>query len=468
MNRVKFLRKFLQMFIYTIVILGFSYQFSLVCDEYFKYPTVTEVTIVKVLPLTNFPRLVLCTDLHYDSNQGYLTQFADLWQAMSSTNWTHGHPWGDPRVTFYQTFRSRPKSCAATNRNCPKPDDFIDLRQFILQSKTCISIRTRSPLNMDPEELLRDSTFPTVHVRIDVKMPIYRLPIYGNNGRPIGHPKNTKFNYYYYMTSYECSDDVPLSIPQKAVGWKDWTELTIELSFTQKVTSLAPPPYDTNCRDYRMDRLISQSDCIKKCLNKWTVKEYQTFFTDHVLNRGDLQSIMTKYSQLNPMHPDFKDNDMTSDVIDRVYKGYYNHSEMDKGYKPWGDYWKRFGSIFPDLKERIVTCQNSCSQADCEMEHVHPYMITYGHQPTWHTNFSTIDLKLYPPREAVVMVTSVAKLALLDFAIYLLSCLSFWLGFCPLSMSGGFLGDGVHVNKRKTGENITNSENTRKTTLSTI
>jgi hypothetical protein len=43
-----------------------------------------------------------------------------------------------------------------------------------------------------------------------------------------------------------------------------------------------------------------------------------------------------------------------------------------------------------------------------------------------------MTIKVYPPRDQVVIVKSEAKQSLLDFIVYMATCLSFWFGWCPL------------------------------------
>src|SRR5687768_17649784 len=44
-----------------LVVVGFSWQVSLVCREYFQYPTTTTVTIVNALEKNNAPQVAFCS-----------------------------------------------------------------------------------------------------------------------------------------------------------------------------------------------------------------------------------------------------------------------------------------------------------------------------------------------------------------------------------------------------------------------
>src|SRR6185437_10959782 len=93
-------------------------------------------------------------------------------------------------------------------------------------------------------------------------------------------------------------------------------------------------------------------------------------------------------------------------------------------------------NFLPDFRERWKFCNDSCGQADCVTETVVPHLISslllgdnYNKGP-----FKIFFLRVYPSMEPVVIVTSWSKDAFIDFVVYILSCLSFWFGFCPLAL----------------------------------
>src|SRR5688572_13420846 len=45
---------------------------------------------------------------------------------------------------------------------------------------------------------------------------------------------------------------------------------------------------------------------------------------------------------------------------------------------------------------------------------------------------SIFALRVYPPNDQVIVVESGKKYAFIDVVVYIVSCLNFWFGFCPL------------------------------------
>ena len=123
------------------------------------------------------------------------------------------------------------------------------------------------------------------------------------------------------------------------------------------------------------------------------------------------------------------------------YSGSYSDCTKPTSRKRWLTYFSRhrdYNKMMTDesnagLKGRIRYCKMLCSHVDCETEYIIPYPINIGQVEGVDT--FEIWYSLYAPREPVVVVTSKEKLILLDFVVYILSCLSFWFEFCPLSLS---------------------------------
>lgn len=51
------------------------------------------------------------------------------------------------------------------------------------------------------------------------------------------------------------------------------------------------------------------------------------------------------------------------------------------------------------------------------------------------SNNIELEVCMFPSGDHVLIVESKAKLLFLDFVVYILSCLSFWFGFCPLDLA---------------------------------
>src|SRR6185312_10783193 len=45
-----------------------------------------------------------------------------------------------------------------------------------------------------------------------------------------------------------------------------------KLTYSTRITKLAPPPFDTNCRDYRESGSTSRDHCFNQCLKGFTIR----------------------------------------------------------------------------------------------------------------------------------------------------------------------------------------------------
>ena len=96
-------QKLLHLLVLVTVTGGFSFQVSLVCEEYFKYVTTTIVSIVDALPVTNIPQVAL----YVTYTIGF--EFADrIFHKQLLDKQTDGsHPGGDPRLRYFNVLREK-------------------------------------------------------------------------------------------------------------------------------------------------------------------------------------------------------------------------------------------------------------------------------------------------------------------------------------------------------------------------
>lgn len=96
---------------------------------------------------------------------------------------------------------------------------------------------------------------------------------------------------------------------------------------------------------------------------------------------------------------------------------------------------QRVVQMLPSFRDQWSMCKKVCGRQDCLTESLIPQIIAVnGHPKMTGPTLDKLAMVIYPPQDQVTIVTSVAKLNLLDFLVYILSSLSFWFGFCPLSI----------------------------------
>lgn len=403
-------------FLNILVVIGFSWQVSLVCREYFTYPTRTTVTIVDALEKNNAPQVAFCSSWNNlwmkRRNQSVIQRFHE--QLMDHPP-DGSFPGGSPTPLQYAEFtgispwRTPPE--IGHQKNITKTEDAFKYAEFLLNGGTCFAFKTRRPLNWSAEVLLR-SDKAMVFRKFLIKLPItsYR-----------GHMQDSTY-FRIGMTSYD-SDFDSHTRESLLVLVKHNHTVNVHLSYSQKVIRLSPPPYDTNCRDYKSQGLVSKYSCFKRCLNELTLGRYNAIFEDHVISRREylIKRQAKSNSTSNSSHP--------LQLIPQLLK----YDEVDEKYikslvRENPNYPPYLVDMFKDVKSRVAACRASCSKADCVTEHIIPLRKS-AESRVESGNLTILKIVVSPPKEPVTVVTSKDKVKLLDFIVYVLSCTSFWFGF---------------------------------------
>lgn len=455
--------KVYQWLIYCSSLAGFLYQSIVICQEYFKYPTITSVKVIPALPLTNLPQVAFCYDLMFGDKRSSIDIFEmllkpSLWPQKPTRD--GGFLWGMPGISFShlllreKVVSSRGGGVSGSSSERPK------MTLFLQRGRACFSIKTRHPTQYTPSELFKNPSMHSFHVGVRLNYP-FTGTIF-NVVTPLeSRPNQTKLIYGLYMTSYESGFSDPRLSPIAAdEGY--WNNLFVDLTYSQRITYLAHPPYDTNCRDYKKSRLESQRSCVEQCINEFTVNKYGRIFDDHMIERDFYvvnnetrdEYLINRPKQFQLKFPYtipsvVKDHDKNVEYFEQRSQEHFlsvqsNCAGGSRSKMPHcvartfeGNYYKQLATMHADVKRAINHCEEiSCPNPDCETEYVIPATIRTTREPH-EKKSSIISLRvgLFPAREPVIIVTSSEKLMFIDYIVYLLSCLSFWFGFCPLSMS---------------------------------
>ena len=98
------------------------------------------------------------------------------------------------------------------------------------------------------------------------------------------------------------------------------------------------------------------------------------------------------------------------------------------------EYFKKLADILPSYENHWTMCKSWCSQTDCYTESLVPELILYNNHGKY-SEVSNVTITIYPSKDPVIRVTSTAKMDLIEFIVFILSCLSFWFGLCPLQLA---------------------------------
>ena len=230
-----------------------------------------------------------------------------------------------------------------------------------------------------------------------------------------------------YVTPHnEDMEGVQRSVGISCASCIYYTANQISKTYTMKESKLLPQPYDTNCIDYpRGTGFTSKSHCFSECLNAFTAK-HAMVLEDSVLMRDKFEnsSLVLVPWKLREL----EGNKNIDDVLREI-----------KNDRISGDLQRRIATMFPDYKRHWKRCKSLCSQPDCHKQSIIPYHVlmagiaSYGRFNRSDTlQFSMFSLRVYPLNDQVIVVESGKKYAFIDVVVYIVSCLNFWFGFCPL------------------------------------
>jgi hypothetical protein len=96
---------------------------------------------------------------------------------------------------------------------------------------------------------------------------------------------------------------------------------------------------------------------------------------------------------------------------------------------------KKLADILPSYENQWTMCKSWCSRADCYTESLVPEEILHVYVHGNYSEISNVTIVIYLSKDPVITVTSTAKMDLIEFIVFILSCLSFWFGLCPLQLA---------------------------------
>ena len=116
------------------------------------------------------------------------------------------------------------------------------------------------------------------------------------------------------------------------------------------------------------------------------------------------------------------------------------------------EYFKKLADILPSYENRWTMCKSWCRQTDCYTESIVPELILANPNGNY-SEVSNVTIVIYPSKDPVIKVTSTAKMDLIEFIVFILSCLSFWFGLCPLQLAD------IKVKRETRVEDLTRKSN---------
>lgn len=164
----------------------------------------------------------------------------------------------------------------------------------------------------------------------------------------------------------------------------------LALTHTTYISNRLPPPYRTNCLHYETANFRSQKHCWNECVLKKSLDGLDMIpcAANFKLNSQTLE----KYSNLN---------------ID--YKMHYTPKRTH----------------LDSTKKIMLGCEELCSRLNC-------FEQVFVTKVVGRSAMVKLAFDLYLPDSPDVITNYIAKIELIEYAIFVLSCFGFWLGFSPL------------------------------------
>lgn len=408
--------------IYIVTILGFGYQVGFISKDYFSYPTFTTVSMKDALPITIPPKVTfrIPYGARHFSRMKTIGEYFD--RVKDST-----------RVTECR-FRT---NSSVIRRN----DSHVRVEPFFRDGKYYLSFIPRNRIEFTPEQLYdNDERLYDFAVRTNQLISSSKSTF-----------KDTLFvNFPIFMSSYYSDMQGLLKTPTRLSCSKKHEYCRIETMYSVKVTQLVPPPYDTDCRDYRLSNFTSRQNCFSQCLMQFTQK-YGWIIQSTVTLREEYRNSSLSFLPKMFWTLVSEEGPLTVDTL-KTLKRQRDMNHAKNISLPSNDYIDKAIEILPSYLKHWRKCRTSCGRKDCYTEDVVPKLLggnfLVNNSKALRRPIYKLGVFIFPPNDQIIIVTSRGRISLVDLFVYFFSCLAFWFGFCPLALANGRFSP-----KWKTGKN---------------
>lgn len=428
------LRRIWKTLVYMFALAGLIFQISKVSDEYFTYPTTTFITVQDFSNQTVPPLAGVC--ISFDGiNSMYFNPFYQLF-----SNYSHPSYVEDSQiVSFTQKVLMHDES----------DPSLVKLVRFLKDSQYCLTVFPKKEIVHSRKNLLLspDSSFYTATIKTDFFRRLVKRPKW----------KRDWSVTYLAMSSRKTGFEVPLrSLPSKNIrdtGMFD--TLFWSTSYSLMIIRQQPPPFDTQCLNYRISKfeVATKFECYNECVRtkaafflnkipKHVLIDRERFKDDKKLKMEGVQHFSFEQQDVNLKKYRKRANEKLKKYIEGQRKK--NQTIDLKKVKKLEDDYPRRVRHYTQIKRVQIDCYDLCRRSDCDLELVVPI-------PIEKTQFNSIEDKnsssnhsrrlelltivVKPSAKPLMIVTSRPKIEVLDFIVFILSVVSFWTGFDPLILA---------------------------------
>lgn len=370
--------------------------------EYFLYKTISVVTIRDYPEEVTAPAIVICARFKFDPRKAYKTEQLFTGQENFLKDWND--TW--KVATVY--------SQVITD----KPLDFVSMK-YLIGNKYCLFLQVKNLFKTEEVTSRRIGSLPNFFKADLTAQPFISKNIFLTpNGRTDKRCRQIP-QYIQILSDESTRSSTKNPFSSHNICTKTSPELSLHFTYTQSVSIRLPPPFETNCLDYRsVGEFLSSDDCLDECLKRQTF-EYNIVPGDTVIDRSRYL-----HSKMDIAPPDIIED---SEMIKMLAM----NSSIPKTLLT------SFRNIHATWKDMKQLCRRKCIRPDCVSERITPQKaMVFSSQGKKNATLSVIHFTLKMSEQPLLYVTSAPKQHLLDYIVYMCSGLSFWLGFCPLTIAG--------------------------------
>lgn len=363
---------FLSLIVFLVTTAGFCYQTWYISEDYFKYPTTTLVSLETFLPITIGPQIGLRISNRLQLGRPVRETFQSVQENINVT--------GFARTKTYGVNTAERK---------------VRKNIFQMMDHFYIALSPIIPIEYTPDLMYTK------------RRTIYNYDITSNL-----LSSNNSLNVFIHPYH---ADWEGLHMTDYKVNCHALPRCHITITYTTKITKLTTPPYDTDCQDYRNIGYSSKEACFAQCLAQF-LERHGFVLASNVLRKDILENsslvVLPWYMKSLWME------DMSLISVDNDT----DFTEM----------MGKINQILPSYQNHWKSCKAKCRRPDCITESTFPFVPSIVREDG--QGLTTVILAMLPPMDQITIVSSQPKNQLVDWIIYILSCVNFWYGFTPFSL----------------------------------
>lgn len=417
MNGLTFLLRMIRLLVILVVVAALTMQSWNVTIDYFAYTTSPSVVIKEFPPQITPPLLLFCARVH-DVDLRMEGSLENIFSGTESVLKDSDNSWGvvDSEVPG-ETLNFTVKKFLRSSKYCIYAKVYNKFSKVNLHSPKLESRFVGLPffyeivIGTDP--LFSNSTWKRTELGCRARLAYFQVAADEGDVYDPGNP---------YIVKLVCTEKVPT--------------YRIEVSYTESLTRKLPAPYDTECVDYKTSKndksvtFLNRHDCYGQCL-KIKSANWSLIPDVMVIERDKFNQSKMEIATIRLIDNEEK----LKKMLEKKEEPGHNIKLLEK----YNEFEKHWGKI----EDR---CEQECGKSDCVYKKIVPYVyyeekeepqnVSSGQSnPSNLTKLSKIYLMMRLPRNKVFEITFQPKQRFVDFFVYMVGGINFWLGVAAIQVN---------------------------------